>query len=170
VPEIALATPIRRGRGDDLRKYLRGLPDTPEHPGPFARRDGATHTMRFVVMQTDVPRLLFSSRFDGDESDYLTWLSGVTAAQDVWAHCERPYDPGADALRRYLLDEESPDRLPDTYSISLVKDGITVPGVNAALGLREQLRQFALEAQAMTATEMAHAFRALGPVRRVAEP
>src|SRR3954452_4757679 len=114
--DFAMLTRIQRGRGEELRRHLYGIP---EDPSPFARRDpGMTHTMRLVVVQTDVPRLLFSSRFDGPERDYLTWFAGLAAAPVVCSFCYEPGPPGAEPLRNYMLDVldgKAHGRLPDTY-------------------------------------------------------
>jgi hypothetical protein len=184
MPEVALFTPVKRGAAPALRKYLRELPSGGGPVSPFARgpagnaaaladdpEPGITHFARFVVIRLggDDPRLLFTTRFDGDEHTYLAWLASLEAAQMIWAYCERPGQSDAETLRRYLSDPHSPDRLQAEYVVSLVADGVSVPAVNRALALREQLRAFAQKAQGMTALELAQAFRMLEAVGRVAE-
>jgi hypothetical protein len=156
---VAILTPVKEGREQRLRDYLRGLDD------PFAGHGLATHFARFVVLDTGVPQLLFSSKFDGRADHYLRRLARFEEAITIWAHCERPHHSGAEALARYLIGGH--DRVEPSYVIDVVPASATVAGINEALRLRAELAALALRASGLDAIALAHEFRQLEAIRRL---
>lgn len=165
MPEVALLTQVKRGSEQELRDYLRAL--QAQDPMPFANL--GTHFARFVVIDVDGPHLLFTSRFDGKEAEYLTALAAVGAATEIWGHCVEPDPLDRDSLCKYLLKDRAA-RVPASYVVSALNEQETVERINAALALRDELSDFAATAEGLDAIDLAHAFRELTPVRRIAEP
>jgi hypothetical protein len=133
-----------------LRSYLRALRES-----PLARLPLATHFARWVIVPLDGPRLLFSSRFDGDAGRYLDALARLEEATVIWSHCESADDLQDSAkLRAFLVEHRvaSPYILPAWPHAS-------VEQVNEALDARAELARFALEAEALDPVGLAHAFR-----------
>jgi hypothetical protein len=178
--EVAVLTPVREGRAEPLRALLRAL-RRPEEPGdvpaardsPFAKI-GVTHFARLVVIDIGSPRLLFTSRFDGDERRYLTQFAASASALEIYTHCRRPvrHDPDAldeHTLLHYLLRYRD-DRVPPSYVISAFPNDATVARINAALALRERLARLALETQGADALVIAERFRQETLIRELAQP
>jgi hypothetical protein len=150
VEDLVIFAPVTPTRETALRSYLRALRES-----PLARLPIATHFARWVILPLDGPRLLFSSRFDGDAGRYLDALAGLEEAAAIWSNCESEDDLHEPAkLRAFLSDHrvESPYILPAWPTAS-------VEEVNQALDLRAELSRFAVEAQALDPVGLAHAFR-----------
>jgi len=148
---VALLTPVRAGQADGLRAYLRGL------RAPFAGLQ--THFARLVVLDAGAAQLLFSAKFDGEPSEYLTAIAQVDAAIEIWRHCLRPDPCTTETLVRYLLDGS--DRVAPAYVIDVLAPTVTVAGVNAALRMRARLSALAARATKLDALALAHQFRQL---------
>jgi hypothetical protein len=177
VGQVAIITPVARGREAGLRRFLSGLPrdaaptaagwaTTP--PSPFSGVLPPTHFARLVViaLDHDRPHLFFSSVFDGDTVDYLRALAVTPEALAIWSHCLLSDDGGtltADALQRYLCD--TANWRPTQYVVSAIPDGLTVGQVNRALSLRAQLGALIFRAGARDPTALAHDFRQLPAVQ-----
>ncbi len=168
MPEVALLTPIAHGRAQALRACLRGLPTSPRESSPFANLWLGTHFARFVVISVGEPQLLFTSRFDGDEREYLSRLAAREQAWKIWEHCVKPDPVNEDSLRDYLLDDAAA-RVPESYVVCALQEQDTVARINAAMALQDELARFATRAQGLDAIDLAHAFRELTPVREIAE-
>jgi hypothetical protein len=168
VTEVAILTPVADGRAEDLRALLRGLRVDPAGPSPFAGVGAGTHFARLVVLELDgEAQLLFTTRFDGDEPEYLGGLAARPEAIEVWRRCVRPTGDDVASLRRYLIEDRG-DRVPAAYVIRLLESGQTVAQVRAALELRGELADFTRATQGLGAIALAHAFRQLASVRRLA--
>jgi hypothetical protein len=161
--EVAFLTRVRKKEADPLRKFLRNLRKRPGG-SPFANM--GTHFARFVVIDIGKPHLLFTSRFDGDEVTYLSSLAGKAEAQDIWGHCVQPGARDERALREYLLNPDA--QVHAVYAIPRWSD-VTVAEVNDAMASQSELVRFALQAEGLSALELAHSFRLLPSVRRVIE-
>jgi hypothetical protein len=179
MPEIAILTCVTDRNEDALRKFLRtmstsGSPKQPAHvPGtptaeesPFAGLRGRTHFARLVVIDMPKPHLFFSSRFDGDEKEYLAALAKAPNAWEIWKHCKQPTPVNEQTLRTYLLDGRN--RVEASYVLSLFNPEVTVAQINRALELREAMARFAARSHQLDALALSHAFRQLDPVGRLA--
>jgi hypothetical protein len=154
--ELTVLSAVRAGREEQLRGTLRRL-HSDGGPRPFA--GDRTHFARLVVIEMDGPRLLFTSRFDGDEESYLAAIARAPVAPAVWGECEIVGEPTAETLLDHLRDPRL--RLQSNYVISLLAPGVTVAEVRTALALRRELSAFALHAQDLAAVDLAHAFAQL---------
>jgi hypothetical protein len=167
VSEVAVLSVVRPDRADPLRSTLRGLRRDGK-PDPFAGE--RTHFARLVVIELEGPRLLFTSRFDGDERPYLQAIAGAGSAASVWGECEIGGEPTPERVLEHLLDPHV--RLQGDYVIRLLEPQVTVAQVRAALALRSRLSAFALRVQEHApvdlAREFGHEFAELpaGPRRR----
>jgi len=180
MPELATLTRVKEGEGGHLRTYLRGLSSPALRPAapaggldadassPFAGLlpDG-THFARFVVVDIPAPHLLFSTRFDGDEDEYLAALADTEAARRIWERCREPSPVNRETLHRYLLCDEDA-RVQASYVVSAFDPQATVAQINHALELRAVISRFAAGSSELDAVALAHTFRGLELVRRLA--
>lgn len=187
MPEVAVFTPVRGEREQALRETLRRLylaaqgpqrasPGAPltTRESPFTQLAGGTHFARLVVIDTGgrwcrSPHLLFTSRFDGDRSDYFAAFAATREALEIWRHCERPTPLTARTLSDYLLNRGE-DHVPASYVVSAFPASATVAHINAALELRAQLACFATEAKRMDAVTLTQAFRECDAIQRLQSP
>jgi hypothetical protein len=150
VGDLVVVAPVRSTRETALREHLRGLT-----PSPLAELPCDTHFARFVILQVDGPRLLFSSRFDVGVKRYVEALAGLPAAATIWSHCESQHDlHDPEQLRRYLTRR----RLKSPYILP-VWPKASVREVNEALELQSRLSRFVVEASELGPVGVAHAFR-----------
>jgi hypothetical protein len=163
--EVAVLTRVKPGEGENLRDYLRGPQVHGRARSPFAGLAKGTHLARFVVIETDAPYLLFTSRFDGDEREYLKALSERREAREIFERCVKPDPVSQASLLAHLSDDEN--QVPASYVIALTKPPETVELINDALGLQLELATFAREAGTLTAADLAQTFWELPAVRRV---
>ena len=148
--DLVIFAPVLPTRETALRTYLGDLRES-----PLARLPLATHFARWVILPLDGPRLLFSSRFDGDADRYLDALARLEEAAAIWSHCESEDDVRQpERLRDFLVAHtlESP------YVLSAWPKA-SVEEINAALDRRADLSRFALEAHSLDPVGLAHAFR-----------
>ena len=175
--EVAIITPVVAARADELTMYLvtqlpRDEPPTEDgvtatRTSPFTGVLPPTHFARLVVIELDEhPYLLFSSRFDGDVSEYLRALARTPQALTIFSHCHIPAADGAltaAELERHLCDPGNWSLAP--YVVSAIPEGVSVAEVNRALSLRAELGRFATYAQRLDPAALAHAFRQLPAIR-----
>ena len=148
--DLVVFAPVVPTRETGLRSYLANLEES-----PLARLPLTTHFARWVILPLDGPRLLFTSRFDGDADRYLDALARLDEAAAIWSHCESEDDLREPAkLRAFLVDH----KLESPYILH-VSGNATVEEINQALDRRADLSKFALEAQALDPVGLAHAFR-----------
>lgn len=145
--DVVVCAPVVPTRETALRARLGALEQS-----PLARLPLPTHFARWVVMALDGPRLLFSSRFDGEPDRYLDALARLEEAAQIWGHCEGLEDRAA--LRQYLERH----RLRSPYVLSAWPKA-SVAEVNTALDRRSALSRFAVEAEGLDPVGLAHAFR-----------
>ena len=156
-----------RGHETGLAQYLNGLESGDQ--SPLAGVPG-THFARWVVIDDviyespdqgerdhlELPRLLFTSNFDGQLDGYLEALrSGLGEAADViWGHCIG-YPGRADgrAFAEYLRHHQI-----DSSLFFAAYGDRTVEDVKRSLALRMRLIDFALRAQGLSAAELKGAF------------
>jgi len=150
VGDLVIVAPVVPTRETALRARLRGL-----HRSPLARLAPATHFARWVILPLDGPRLLFSSRFDGDAGAYLDALATLEEAADIWANCDADDDLHEPAKLRAFLARHAVE---SPYVVSAWPKA-SVEEVNQALDSRAALLQFALDAPALDPVGLAHAFR-----------
>jgi hypothetical protein len=177
VGEVAIITPVAAARADDLTVYLATQLPRDEPPtdngvtatrtSPFTGALPPTHFARFVVIELDErPYLLFSSRFDGDVTEYLRALARTPQALTIFTHCHiATADQALTAaeLERHLCDHGNWSSAP--YIVSAIPDGVTVADINRALSLRAELGRFAVHAERLDPAALAHAFRQLPAIR-----
>jgi len=162
--EVVLVTPVQPDRVAGLQGYLRGLRTRADERSPFTMEPRRTHFARFVVIKLETPVLLFTSRFDGEERDYLEGIAAVPQALEIFEHCERPRPLTEATLRTYLL-EDTEARIPVSYVLPR-QEKETVVQVNKAIELRARLAKLALRAEELDAVAFAHELRQLEIVRR----
>jgi hypothetical protein len=148
--DLVVAAPVMPTRETALREHLRGL-----DPSPLAQLPCDTHFARFVILQVDGPRLLFSSRFDVSRKRYIEALARLPAAATIWSHCESDRD-----LRdpKQLRDYLTRGRVRSPYILSLWPKA-TVREVNQALDLQSRVSRFAVDASSLAPVALGHAFR-----------
>jgi hypothetical protein len=175
--EVAIITPVVATRADDLTSYLathlpRDEPPTDDsvtatRASPFTGVLPPTHFARLVVIDLDErPYLLFSSRFDGDVSEYLRALARTPQALTIFSHCHIAAAGRAlttAELERHLCNPGNWSSAP--YVVSAIPDGVTVAEINRALSLRAELGRFVIHAQRLDPAALAHAFRQLPAIR-----
>jgi hypothetical protein len=160
--------PIIPGHEEDLRAYIEGLPTGPD--SPLARLD-ALHLSRLqifdhLVHQGDKQKpdrlesnyLVFTSSFDGDLDSYLDMIcERIPAEADTWwGHCVGyPGTSDRAAFKRYIADHQAHTSL----FASAYPTG-TVAKVHDALALRDQLVDFAADAQGLDAAVLQERFLA----------
>jgi hypothetical protein len=160
--------PIIPGHEEDLRAYIEGLPTGPD--SPLARLD-ALHLSRLqifdhLVHQGDKQKpdrlesnyLVFTSSFDGDLDSYLDMIcERIPAEADTWwGHCVGyPGTSDRAAFKRYITDHQAHTSL----FASAYPTG-TVAKVHDALALRDQLVDFAADAQGLDAAVLQERFLA----------
>jgi|SRR3954462_15349925 hypothetical protein len=156
------------GRADELETYLGDLPRGAA--SPFARID-SVHTARVQLFRslvhqgpeqrrTDVlqnAHLVFTSTIDGELDAYLDALCArVPECDEWWGRCAGyPGRGDAGAFRAYLRDIQA---RPGLFQSAM--PSASVPAVRESLALREQVIDFAVEAQGLDAAELQARFRA----------
>jgi hypothetical protein len=158
---------ILPGHVDEVEAYLESLPLGAD--SPLARLD-QLHLSRIqifrelvdqggghVVDKLDAPQLVFTSSFDGDLDTYLDAIADkVPEADNWWGHCVG-YPGRADkaAFRAWVRAHKI-----DTQLFANAYHGETVKDVRDALALREQVVEFAAEAQGLDAAALQERFLA----------
>ena len=164
---LTVLTPILTGHETHLAKYLDGLTTGPASP---LARVPSTHFARWVVIgdvvfevpsqkrdHLKLPRLLFTSNFDGALGPYLEALrTGLGDAADaIWGHCAGyPGSGNGAAFARYMRAHQ----IESALFFSPYGDR-TVEQVLGSLAERQSLIDFALRAQGMAPAELQSAFR-----------
>ena len=164
---LTVLTPIRAGHESALVRYLAGLESGAA--SPLAGVPG-THFARWVVIgdvvyeggaqardHLELPRLLFTSNFDGTIEPYLEALrSGLgEAADEIWSHCVGyPGRQEPAAFAAYLREHQIESAL-----FFAAYGERTVSEVVRSLELRHQVIAFALRSQGMAPAELQTAFR-----------
>jgi hypothetical protein len=159
---------VQDGAADDLEAYLETLPRGTE--SPFARLSGLhiarVQVFRALVHQgpkqkhTDTLRhahLVFTSTIDGDLDPYLDELAAKVPEADVWWGRCVGY-PGREdraAFRAFVRARQAP---PGLFESAMPR--ATVGEVRSALALREQVIDFAVDAQGLDAAALQARFRA----------
>jgi hypothetical protein len=164
---LTVFTPIVKGREQELEEYLYNLPRGEQ--SPLARID-TLHISRIQVFRelvhqgpkqkhTDVlehAQLVFTSTIDGALDPYLDALAErVPEADEWWGRCIGY--PGRDdraAFKAYVRSH----RVKTGLFTSAIPNA-TVRQVHEALGLRERLIDFAVEAQGLDAATLQRRFR-----------
>jgi hypothetical protein len=174
--EVATLTRVKDGHGDALRALLRAISGSSAGDRPVTDAEGArespfaglgrTHFARLVVIDVPEAHLFFSSRFDGEEEKYLTALARAPKSLEIWGHCQRPSPVEEQTLAAYLL--KGPDRVRPSYVVSVLPERTTVAQINRALELRDAIGRFAARSGRLDALALAHAFRQIEPVSRLA--
>ena len=162
--EVVLITPVEPGRVADLQGCLRRLRSSDGERSPFTMEPRRTHFARFVVVTLETPQLLFTSRFDGEERDYLGRIAGLPKTLEIFGHCQRPRPLSEATLRKYLLEDREA-RVPVSYVLPR-QEARTVEQVNEAIELRARLAELAVRAEELDAVTFAHELRQLEAVRR----
>jgi hypothetical protein len=95
--DLNVLVPLRRGLTDEARRTLIDMGrNLANHPTLRLRNSRSTHFARFVIIEGDPDRLLFTSNYDGLEESYLSELVEACGAglDQIFRHCEG-YEPGA---------------------------------------------------------------------------
>jgi hypothetical protein len=158
---------ILPGHVDEVEAYLESLPLGAD--SPLARLD-QLHLSRIqifrelvdqggghVVDKLEAPQLVFTSSFDGELDPYLDAIAEkVPEADNWWGHCVG-YPGRADkaAFRAWVRAHKV-----DTQLFANAYHGETVSDVRDALALREQVVEFAAEAQGLDAAALQERFLA----------
>lgn len=162
--DLTVLTAVQEGKGEDLRRYLRG----PSRREQLAGLSAGTHFARFVVIELDsAPYLYFSSRFDGAAGEYLSALVRRQEVLEIWAYCSEPKPVDETSLLAYLLKQQG--ALPASYVVEATPPDRTVEQINAALKLQEDLSRFASEAEGLSAVDFAQRFWELESVKDILE-
>ena len=156
------------GKADELEAYLETLPRGAD--SPFERLSGLhiarVQLFRALVHQgpkqkhTDTLRhahLVFTSTIDGDLDPYLDELAEkVPEADEWWGRCVGyPGRSDAAAFRAFVRARQAP---PGLFQSAMPR--ATVAEVRSALALREQVLDFAVDAQGLDAAALHERFRA----------
>ena len=156
------------GKADELEAYLEALPRGTE--SPFARLStlhiARVQLFRALVHQgprqrrTDTLRhahLVFTSTIDGDLDPYLDELAAkVPEADEWWGRCVGyPGRSDRAAFRAFVRARQAPAGL---FQSAMPR--ATVTEVREALALREQVIDFAVQAQGLGAAALQERFRA----------
>ena len=168
--ELAVLTPVKKHKGEELRAYLRKKIDRDAFTAKRTKKPAhATHFARLVVIEVDgQPHLLFTSRFDGGTSEYLRELVKQPEAKTIWGYCEEPRSADEESLFAHLLSRDA--RLAASYVVARVPQASdTVERINAALELQARLARFASNAERLSAVELAHEFWQLDAVQEILE-
>ena len=160
---LTVLTPIRDGHLQPLTAHLDALPDGAGSP---LARVPRTHLARWVVIDDvkfqgagqrrrdnlTAARLLFTSNFDGDLDAYLEGLrTGMAeAADEVWSHCVGYPGHGE---RAAFADWFKAHQLEAALFFGAY-GAHTVEEVHRNVDVRNRLIGFALEAQALDATDL----------------
>src|SRR3954465_8114311 len=111
VSEFSLFFRVKDGEGEDLRRALRDLQDTPGYrPGDYGMAISTIHEARFVLFDDDT-RLAFITSFDGAWDAYMEdfFTSGPTLAlfDAIFRHTEG-YDglPDLAAVKAFVLSAQ----------------------------------------------------------------
>jgi hypothetical protein len=155
------------GRADELEAYLAALPRGDE--SPFARL-GTLHTARVQLFRelvhqgpkqrhTDVlqnAHLVFTSTIDGPLDLYLDALATLVPECDEWWGRCAGYPGRSDpaALRAYVRSIQA---RPGLFQSAIPE--ASVADVRSAVALREQVIDFAVEAQGLDAATLQERFR-----------
>lgn len=164
---LTVLTPILAGHESRLARLLDGLQSGAA--SPLARVPG-THFARWVVIgdvvleepdqrrdHLTLPRLLFTSNFDGPVERYLEVLrTGLAEDADaIWGHCAGyPGRGDAAAFARYLRAHQIESAL-----FFAAYGDRTVADVQRSLAVRRSVIDFALRAQGLGAAELQAAFQ-----------
>lgn len=109
--EFSLFFRVKPGEGENLRRALRDLQDTPGYrPGDYGMAVATIHEARFVLFDDD-RQLAFITSFDGPWDAYMEdfFTSGPTLAlfDVIFRHTEGYGGlPDLDALRAFILGAE----------------------------------------------------------------
>ncbi len=163
--EVVLMTPVDPSRAQELQEYLRDLRTHPGERSPFTMEPRRTHFARFVVLDLDGPKLMFTSRFDGEERSYLEAIAEVPRALEIFERCTRPSPLTPETLRDYLLNDRDA-RVPVSYVLPW-QEPDTVANINRAIELRGELAELAVKAEQLDPVDFAHELRQLPAARRL---
>jgi hypothetical protein len=158
--------PIVPGHEEELRAYIEGLPTGAE--SPLARLD-TLHLSRIQIFDHLVHQgpkhdldhlesnyLVFTSSFDGDLDAYLDLICDriPTEADGWWSHCVG-YPGTADrpAFKTWIKTHQR-----HTNLFASAYHGGTVADVRESLALRDQLVDFAADAQGLDAAALKERF------------
>jgi hypothetical protein len=157
------------GRADELEAYLAALPRGAD--SPFARLE-TLHTARVQLFRqlvhqgvkqrhTDVlqnTHLVFTSTIDGELDPYLDALASVVPECDEWwGRCVGyPGRADATAFRAFVRSIQA---RPGLFQSAIPE--ATVAEVHSAVELREQVIDFAVEAQGLDAATLQARFRSI---------
>jgi hypothetical protein len=164
---LTVLTPIQADHETDLARHLDGLPGG--DASPLASVPG-THFARWVVIgdvvyegpdqpQRDhlkLPRLLFTSNFEGTLDDYLEDMrTGLgERADQIWHHClGYPGHTDARAFADYFRAHKV-----DSSLFFAAYPQMTVAQVKRSLATRNRVIDFALESQGLPAPQLRAAF------------
>ncbi len=167
---LTVMTPVTRGRQSLLARVLDALPTG--DGSPLARVPG-THFARWVLIDNvvyqggrqrrdslRVPRLLFTSNFDGAQEGgrdaYVELLrSGLGGTADtIWSHCEGyPGSDDAAAFARYFATHQV-----DTSLFFGAYPTLKVEQVRASLDAHKRLLGLAMRTRGVRAAELKAAF------------
>jgi hypothetical protein len=138
--EFSLFFRVKPGEGENLRKALRDLQDTPGYrPGDYGMAVATVHEARFVLFDND-RQLAFITSFDGAWDAYMEdfFTSGPTLAlfDVIFRHTEG-YDglPDLDALKAFILGAE------ETAGAYQRNYGGTVKEIRKALRVNEAFQR-----------------------------
>ena len=161
--------PIIAGHEDELRAYIDGAADgrreparAPRHAAPLAHPDlrpaRRTRARSTTLDRLESSYLVFTSSFDGDLDPYLDLICERIAAEadGWWGHCVG-YPGTADRAGVQGLDQGPPARTRNLFA-SRLPDGGTVAEVRESLALRDQLVDFAADAQGLDAAALQERF------------
>jgi hypothetical protein len=158
---------ILPGYVDEVQAYIDNMPLGEQSP---LARLGQLHLSRIqifrelvdqggghVVDKLDAPQLVFTSAFDGELDDYLNDMAEkVPEADNWWGHCVGyPGRSDKAVFRKWVRDHQI-----HTQLFANAYHGETVPDVRAALDLREQIVEFAADAQGLDAAALQERFLA----------
>jgi len=165
----ALSTfaPILKGHEEAVREVIESLPTGQD--APIARL-GTVHTSRLQIFTNLVHQgpsqkpdklrnsyLVFTAAFDGELEPFLDSIIRVIPkeADSWWRHCVAY--PGTDQPAAFKAWIRRIQRHTSLWAVASPNQ--SVPGVLAALDLRERVTNFAIEAQGLDAAELQKRFR-----------
>jgi hypothetical protein len=158
---------ILPGHVDEVQAYIDGLPLGEE--SPLARLD-QLHLSRIQIFRElvpqggshvpdklDAPQLVFTSSFDGDLDSYCDAIAErVPEADNWWGHCVGyPGRSDKAAFRSWIRAHKI-----DTNLFASAYPNANVQQVQAALAAREQVIEFAADAQGLDAATLQERFLA----------
>lgn len=164
---LSVFTAIIKGHEEAVREVIESLPLGPD--APIARL-GTVHTSRLQIFTNLVHQgpsqkpdklrnsyLIFTAAFDGELEPFLDSVIRLIPkeADSWWRHCVGY--PGIDepaAFKAWIRHNQV-----HTSLFAVASPNQSVPGVLAALDLRERVTNFAIEAQGLDAAELQKRFR-----------